>query len=69
MISTMCGEDGQPIFVSEEDVLRVLKKTNPKKAAGFDSLRPKVLKLCADQLSPVLCYIIKLSLAQCKAPQ
>ena len=38
VINTLNGEDGQGLTVSEEGVLRVLKKTNPNKAGGSDGV-------------------------------
>ena len=43
MINTLNGTDGQGRTGSEEDVLRVLKKTNPNKAVGLVGVRPKEL--------------------------
>ena len=52
--STEVSDDcQQPLSVSVDDVKIQLKRLNARKAAGPDGVRPKVLKVCADQL----CYI------------
>ena len=44
----------EEIVVTEEGVRRLLHKMNPHKAAGPDTIPAKVLKECADELSPML---------------
>lgn len=45
--------DTTPLTVVVEDVRRVLRAVNPRKATGPDGVPGKVLKACADQLAPV----------------
>lgn len=54
--------------VTEHDVRRALKQVNPRKAAGPDGIRGRVLRTCADQLAPVFTVIFNLSLSQCIIP-
>ena len=60
------AEEG--IVVHSDDVLSVLKKTKPYKAAGPDGVATRVLNKCADQLVNILCYIFNLSLTHCCVP-
>ena len=54
------GGDGQGLTVSGEEVLSIEKKKrqNPNKAVGPDVVRSTVLKLYAEQLYQVWCYIL-----------
>ncbi|XP_041671977.1 C-type lectin domain family 4 member M-like [Cheilinus undulatus] len=54
--------------VEEHDVRRVLRKVNPRKAAGPDGIPGRVLKDCADQLTGGFTKIFNLSLAQATVP-
>ena len=45
-----------------------MKKINPTKAKGPDGISPRVLKLCANQLSGIFSCIFNLSLSQCAIP-
>ena len=38
--------------VTHDEVLKQMSKVNIKKATGHDNLPPKIIKLCAPQLSP-----------------
>ena len=57
------------IVIDEHDVFRNMKKMNPSKAKGPDDLSPRVLKLCANQLSGIFTFIFNLSLSQCAIPK
>ena len=46
------------LSILERDVNKLLKRQNPRKAAGPDSVSPSTLKHCADQLSLVFHGII-----------
>ena len=52
-----------PTFnITEDAVLKQLKRLNSRKGAGPDGLIPKVIKLCADQLAPIITRLFKTSL-------
>nr|KAG5687723.1 hypothetical protein BaRGS_030303 [Batillaria attramentaria] len=67
LISEMCcltfgiQGTGETLEIEEEDIRRVLQHTNPHKAAGPDRVKPKVLKICADQLASILTIIFNMS--------
>lgn len=63
------GMTSEGIEVSEEEVLKTLKKLNPNKAPGPDGVRPSVLKVCAEQLYRILSIIFNQSLSQCVVPK
>ncbi|XP_060792532.1 uncharacterized protein LOC132895728 [Neoarius graeffei] len=54
--------------VEPEDVRRVLRAINPRKATGPDGVPGKVLKACADQLAQVFTDIFNRSLEQAIIP-
>uniref|UniRef100_A0AAV2L2L3 Reverse transcriptase domain-containing protein n=1 Tax=Knipowitschia caucasica TaxID=637954 RepID=A0AAV2L2L3_KNICA len=54
--------------VTQEAVQRVLSSTIVRKAPGPDGIPPRVLKLCSEQLAPVLTDIFNLSLRDCAVP-
>jgi hypothetical protein len=54
--------------VSVEDVCKHLKRLKVNKAAGPDCVRPKVLKICADQLCHIFHTLFSMSLSLCKVP-
>lgn len=54
--------------VAADDVKRVLRAVNPRKATGPDGVPGKVLKACAAQLAPVFTDIFNLSLKQATIP-
>jgi hypothetical protein len=56
------------IEIAEEGVRKLLRNTNPHKAAGPDELPARVLKECADKLSPYLTLIFKKSLVERNVP-
>ena len=57
-----------PLSIQERDVNKLLKRLNPRKAAGPDAVSPSTLRHCADQLSPVFTDIFNTSLAECVVP-
>ena len=57
-----------PLSIQERDVNKLLKRQNPRKAAGPDAVSPSTLRYCADQLSPVFTDIFNTSLAECVVP-
>lgn len=61
------GEEGT-FKVMEHDVRCVLSRVNPRKAVGPEGITGRVIKACADQLTPVLTVIFNLSLSQCIIP-
>ena len=63
--------DGQPletIEITEEEVLKHLKKLNPTKSPGPDGLQPSVLTETADLIAPPLTAIFNKSLQEGRVP-
>ncbi|KAK3528016.1 hypothetical protein QTP86_014221, partial [Hemibagrus guttatus] len=54
-----------PLTIKEEEVNRLFKCLNTRKATGPDSVSPSLLKHCANQLSPVFTDIFNTSLETC----
>ena len=48
----------ESITITEEEVRRILKRIDPRKAPGPDGIRGYVLKECREQLSPVLGHML-----------
>ena len=46
-----------PLTVSEHEVRRCFYRVNVNKAAGPDAIKPKLLKLCSSELSPIFTFI------------
>nr|KAG5709282.1 hypothetical protein BaRGS_018034 [Batillaria attramentaria] len=59
---------GEPVVLEAEDVHMVLQHVNPNEAAGPDKVKPRVFKVCADQLAYILTAIFNLSLKTCTVP-
>ncbi|KAK3534944.1 hypothetical protein QTP70_002030 [Hemibagrus guttatus] len=57
-----------PLTIKEEEVNRLFKCLNTRKATGPDSVSPSLLKHCANQLSPVFTDIFNTSLETCHVP-
>ncbi|KAK3515897.1 hypothetical protein QTP86_020857 [Hemibagrus guttatus] len=57
-----------PLTIKEEEVNRLFKRLNTRKATGPDSVSPSLLKHCANQLSPVFTDIFNTSLETCHVP-
>ncbi|KAK3562612.1 hypothetical protein QTP86_002148, partial [Hemibagrus guttatus] len=57
-----------PLTIKEEEVNRLFKRLNTRKATGPDSVSPSLLKHCANQLSPVFTDIFNTSLETCRVP-
>ncbi|KAK3521326.1 hypothetical protein QTP70_003167 [Hemibagrus guttatus] len=57
-----------PLTIKEEEVNRLFKRLNTRKATGPDSVSPSILKHCANQLSPVFTDIFNTSLETCHVP-
>ncbi|KAK3568450.1 hypothetical protein QTP86_007299 [Hemibagrus guttatus] len=57
-----------PLTIKEEEVNRLFKRLNTRKATGPDSVSPSLLKHCATQLSPVFTDIFNTSLETCHVP-
>ena len=55
--------------VSEEEVRKEFKRLKPSKAAGPDELSPRVIKNCAEQLTPIFTFIVNSSLALQHVPK
>ena len=65
---TALPADLQPLTLSPAEVCAALSRTNARKAAGPDGIPGRVLRNCAEQLTPVLTDIFNLSLAQAVVP-
>ena len=57
-----------PFVIKEHEVMLSFKKLKQGKASGPDHLSPKVLKLCARQLSSIFCIIFNSSIRLCRIP-
>ena len=57
-----------PITVTENGVLKLLKKLKPHKAAGPDNIRPLVLKELAETIAPMVTRIFQASMEQGVVP-
>jgi hypothetical protein len=55
-------------LIDEKEVFKLLRRLNPRKAAGPDGLIPRVLKLCADQLTTIITEIFNFSLESQTTP-
>ncbi|KAK7910081.1 hypothetical protein WMY93_014765 [Mugilogobius chulae] len=58
-----------PLTLTTDDVRKVFRKVNPRKATGPDGIPGRVLRDCADQLAEVFCSIFNSSLTACTVPQ
>ena len=56
------------LVLCEDNAYKVLLNFDPSKAPGPDGLRTIVLKTCARELTPSLCVVFNLSLAEGKLP-
>jgi hypothetical protein len=57
-----------PSVLQEDEVRRLLKKLNGRKAAGHDLVSSTTIKRCADELTPVLTDIFNWSRRECRVP-
>ncbi|KAK3523467.1 hypothetical protein QTP86_033596, partial [Hemibagrus guttatus] len=57
-----------PLTIKEEEVNKLFKHLNTRKATGPDCVSPSLLKHCANQLSPVFTGIFNTSLETCHVP-
>ena len=63
------NQDSAPPFsITELDVRRSFKTLKENKAAGPDHIKPKLLRLCSDQLAYVFTYIFNWSLGTTTIP-
>ena len=53
LISVASEGQEEALTVTEDEVLRVLRRTYPNKSAGRDNVKPCLLKHCTDQLSSI----------------
>ena len=58
-----------PFEVDDEVVLKQLKTLNTRNGAGPDGLIPKVLRLCAYQLAPIITKLFRSSIEQHTTPK
>ena len=56
------------LHVSFESVTKLLRKVNPNKASGPDSIPARILKELADEIAPLLTTIFNKSLEQDEVP-
>ncbi|KAK3506179.1 hypothetical protein QTP70_031913, partial [Hemibagrus guttatus] len=68
IITTCTRRHPTPHTIKEEEVNRLFKRLNTRKATGPDSDSPSLLKHCANQLSPVFTDIFNTSLETCHVP-
>ncbi len=65
-------ENELPVFnfhtLNTNDVRCLVRKLNVKKAAGYDNISAKLLKIAIDQLAPLLTHLINLSITKCIFP-
>ncbi len=66
--SSRQSSDDHVITVSEDKVLRKLKRVNVRKAAGPDGITCRILRFCADQLAGLFTSIFNESLATSVVP-
>lgn len=66
VVFSACNE--QSFTIIQEDVQRILSSTKVRKAPGLDCIPPRVLKLCSEQLAPVLTDLFNMSLGKCTVP-
>ena len=59
----------EDIEVDEAGILKLLQKTNPRKATGPESIPACILKDCASELAPILTIIFNKSLQEGKVPE
>jgi len=62
------ARDEHTLSVTEQDVRRALVRVNTRITAGTDGISGRVLKTCANQLTPVFTTIFNLSLAESVVP-
>lgn len=63
-------DSGDTAFqVTHAQVLKALKKVNPRKAAEPDGVTPRVLRICAEQLAGVYTDIFIMSLSLALVPR
>ena len=60
--------DMPPIVIATPGVHKLLRQLDPKKASGSDGIPAIVLKMCADELAPMLATIIQQSLISRNVP-
>ena len=60
--------DMAEIIVTEEGVRRLLVKTNPHKASGPDQIPARILKECAEELTPILTIFFQKTLDEGQLP-
>lgn len=68
-LKSPCESEETALQVTHTQVLRALKRVNPRKAAGPDGVAPRVLKACAEQLTEVCTDIFNTSLTQETVPR
>lgn len=55
--------------IAETDVRKLLMWLNPRKGPGPDNIIPRVLKLCAQQLAPIITSLFQASIKQRTTPK
>ena len=60
--------EGEVPTLSEHDVRLALKNVNSRKAAGPDNILGRVIKVCADQIAPIVTCIYNASLRKGVVP-
>ena len=57
------------IMISQEGVLKLLKKINPHKASGPDMIHARILKDLSDIIAPILTIIFQRTLTLEEVPE
>ena len=55
-------------FVSVKEVQKLLKDVDSKNATGYDNIPPKILKIAANELVPLLANLVNLSVTKPNFP-
>ena len=61
-------DEPPPFIISDHDVRCMFKRQKVTKAAGSDSIKPKFLRYCSNEITPIFTYIFNLSLQTCIVP-
>ena len=68
-LTSQLSKTAPPFEVDDEVVLKQLKTLNTRNGAGPDGLIPKVLRLCAYQLAPIITKLFRSSIEQHTTPK
>ena len=57
------------VHCKSEEVLKILKKLNVKKATGYDQIPAKLIKYASVEIAPVISWLINKSIDSCTFPK